>query len=38
MTASLIFFFEGYLRKSEKFYILSFASSGLATLQKVPSV
>jgi len=36
MTASLIFFFEGYHRKSEKFYILAFASSGLATLTKGP--
>jgi len=36
MTASLIFFFEGYHKKSEKFYILAFASSGLATLTKGP--
>jgi 4-amino-4-deoxy-L-arabinose transferase-like glycosyltransferase len=36
ITASLVFFFEGYHRKSEKFYLLAFASSGLATLTKGP--
>jgi len=36
MAASLIFFFEGYHRKSEKFYLLAFASSGFATLTKGP--
>ncbi|ADY72785.1 glycosyl transferase family 39 [Desulfurobacterium thermolithotrophum DSM 11699] len=35
-AASLIFFFEAYHRKSEKFYLLAFASSGFATLTKGP--
>ncbi|MEO2068008.1 MAG: glycosyltransferase family 39 protein [Desulfurobacteriaceae bacterium] len=36
ITASLIFFFEGYHRKKEEFYLLAFASSGMATLTKGP--
>ncbi len=36
ITASLIFFFEGYHRKSSNFYRLAFLFSGLATLTKGP--
>ena len=36
ITGSLIFFFEGYHRKSANFYRLAFLFSGLATLTKGP--
>ncbi len=36
ITASLIFFFEGYHRKNRNYYRLAFLFSGLATLTKGP--